>query len=191
MTPAEERATAWWRLFNCRFRVYVQQRFFYNQPEFQASGIPTTGSRSWDREAAEEEVCIDISIAEMVEMVKNYQPIRFTSVEDLLIIWDIIRQHMTDWLERIRSAPYGVEAPPQEDFEALERLAEFVFNAAGGRIKAREEITTLLGQYNQEALSIFGTEPVPGRTNRPNEEKFESLSEPIEHVFQKRFKQWR
>lgn len=188
------RHTAAFKIHHYRFIVRIAQFHLYSQEQLSHTWRVTSGNAEVDRALAEQQVAAQLTIAEMAEHHANGATMTLETPEDSMKIYDIIHQHLMDWMRALETHAVPPNAP-LEDLRKLDALASDIYQiaryywrktayhgkltsfldklsqTAGGRVKRHRqtpstasENTTPTGQHTPMSDAIAKIATARGRT---------------------------
>lgn len=183
-----------YKLFHYPFRVSIPSGYLVSQAEIAAIGIPTSGNAALDRREAQRPVEISITIDRMAEFFAQGITLEFESIADIVRIYDIILEHITDFQVAIDARVMMPEIP-WDDLKLLDEFARELFIRARGRIAERTATSLALSSLESKVHSIVR----PGATKQDTSNVFQEIAtsthddhfEALQKQFKGRFQGWR
>lgn len=183
-----EQQPAWFKIFYYTFNVKIEQAHLYSEEEISTYGVPSSGDPALDRELALERMWVPAVLDQVVEWHRQGLRLEFASVQDMVEVYEIIQQHLSDWRDELASD--WPRQPNVDDLKALEALAEDVYKRVRGDIGVRES-----QQDVGVRLLHLGVNPMTGSAaqqiqQQRNEAEYQPLVPNITAALVRR-KQWR
>ena len=161
--------TVAYKLFNKRFRVLVQNKAFYTTFELEEIGFVSCGSAADNETYLNEYRLISTTLDKIAEWNYRGDSIRLTNLLDATAMFNIMDEHMNNWLKVTRTQP-TTQTPPIEDFEALDKLCELLHPLVDINIATIEDPSLMMLFGNALSLGYM----------LPQNESGESIREPYQ-----------
>lgn len=176
-----------YKLFHYPFQVRVPQYMTYTEGEIETTGVAISGNREIDRECAQEMCSHTVTLAQIAKWHQAGSRIELVNIRDSVRMYDIIKEHLNDWLHKVETSHYEIEIP-FEDLEVLDSLAEKLYLLARGII-SQERASDTRSIFGLIRKSHFGksTNPVVDAINASQHEPMTGL---IQNINQRR-RDWR
>lgn len=119
MTPA-------WRLWHVLYPMNIQRKFKYSAEYLEKVGIGQTGDPTIDRNWGEVYEIYPTSVAGAALLTSEGMPLDslFVNPDDEVKAYNDITAHLQGWHLRVYEGCHPADAPPIEELELLESLAE-------------------------------------------------------------------
>lgn len=142
-----------YKLFHYPFRVRVPQYATYLEGEIEKVGVAISGFRDLDRECAAEMCEHTTTISRIARWHAEGVKIELYDIRDSVRMYDIIKEHLDDWLREARN-PLSVREPPLDDLRMLDALADRLYLMARGLIaeSRKGETNSIFSFISQSAL---------------------------------------
>lgn len=114
------------KIWNYTFECIVAQMHLATIEYLQQAGTITTGNAEIDRVMAQEKVHARFTIAAMMEMHKEGVPFHLCHPPDSAVIYQILHDHLQDWVHAVNLNP-GIREAPIEDLRAMDALAAEIY----------------------------------------------------------------
>ena len=172
-----EQHTAAFKIFHYPYYCRVRGIHLLTDVQLEMFGIVSSGNGRVDAAVSREWVDCQLTMADMAELFSEGVTIVLTEPERSVVMYEILREHLTDHL---RNAEYAInlQKAPLEDLRKLEALASEIFKVA--RIyKPVNEIakTGVLGKLSNLGASRPMARPISDRRQEEIKEQEQKLSE--------------
>ena len=130
-----------WKIFNWRFHCEVPYIHTLTPADLKIGGIVVSGDRDIDLAMTKQKIQTYIPISEIAEYHSKGVQVRLMNAERSVIIYELILQHLNDWINHIQFSLNSSDIPV-EDLEMLDALAVEVWKVARHYIRNSKEVAT-------------------------------------------------
>lgn len=128
MPVIKEADTAAWKLFKIYYRVGIPEMFFHD-PEWVAKyGRPTSGNKMVDRSMMNTERTVMLPVSDIVRYFELGANISFKNINDIIIVYRDIVEHLGDWENAIRNNIHGNMEAPTEDLVLFDQFKDALYH---------------------------------------------------------------
>lgn len=124
--PPEQRTTLWY-LFNQRFRCRIPYAKSRKISELRLRGLPSTGDAKLDHQISRSVIETMLTVNQIAEYYRDSVQVAVVKHEDTVRIYELIQNHLRDWIRALDSGSVAIEDAPTEDLILLDTLATAVY----------------------------------------------------------------
>lgn len=164
--------TAAYKIFHYYFRCYIAQHQLYSKEYLKNVGVPITGNKTIDSAMANSKTLAQMTIMEMAVHLDNGANLTLEDPRKSVEIYQIIREHLTNWQRQVQTSIVISEAPV-EDLRMLDKLASEVYKIAKGYMKNAPIQSGLFGKLRamEQRRGITKHDSEPVKRTIPEEHK--------------------
>jgi hypothetical protein len=122
------------KIFNPTGKTYLYSHaalFRYSEEYNRVVGHISTGSREEDAKLMNEPVHVGGSIEDMLKLFRNGVEFHLRDPKDFPEIYDLVCQHLNNWIAYINNDP-NVKGAPLETLQLMEEFAASIYSQAVG-----------------------------------------------------------
>ena len=144
--PENQRDTSYY-IFNEKYRCTVPYIDMRSSDHIKMFGMPSTGIKEIDREAASERIDTYLSINQMIEYFKRGALVGVRKVSDTKAIYERITDHLNAWKLQLKNGLNNGDAPI-DDLILMDKFANSVYAHAKYQFTSEIIESLLLRQMN-------------------------------------------
>ncbi len=174
--PIEKTGSLIWEKL---FLVKIEQKYLQSEQELKIFGTPTTGDPYYDNLMHHQLIDIMIPINGMIEYYKKGITVRITKNSDTKLIYEIIRDYLHAWYNRIQNS-VNVGDVPLDDLNILDEFASKIYPFARSHIKEDDYLTKIKDNFGLNSILSRNTLLKDQVIEKKKEEaKYESIADLI------------
>lgn len=117
-------------------------------------GLPYTGNKKIDSDYANQIVEKYVTIVQLVEWHENGVAMAFPNIEEVIEMYEVIRQHLKDFKQFVNNSIH-VNTVPIDDLQKLSNFASSIYRHIPNKEKYKEEVDVeILGIDNNNPFDI-------------------------------------
>jgi hypothetical protein len=161
--------SAAWKLFTYRFNCRVKQIHATPDWVFSDYGVISSGNRDIDAQMMDNYMDILLTPMDMALYINRGVDLIVTTPADCVVIYELINQHLTDWVTALKNSPHYTTGPIA-DLKMFDELATLVWRVAKHFITVEVGTSHLMSKLNSFFINPLGNRGAVAKATEIEEE---------------------